>query len=191
MFCTGKLQCFVPLDYNVLSKGITMEIEKKYLVKSIPFSLDKYDRNDVSQGYISTSPVIRIRKKDDKHILTIKGGGLSVREEYELNITAEEYENLSGKVDGNLIEKTRYLLPDKDFGESDSTLTIELDVFHGLFEGLIYAEVEFPDEESMKKYNPPAFFDREVTDYHNFTNASLSEMSRSDIDTFLHGLGIR
>ena len=168
-----------------------MEIEKKYLIKNIPFSLEGYEHHEISQGYISTSPVIRIRKKDDMNILTIKGGGLSVREEYELPITDEEYTNLSEKVSGNLIKKTRYLIPDNQFENKSSLLTIELDIFHGAFEGLIYAEVEFPDEESMKKYNPPAFFDREVTEDFNFTNASLSEMQSSDINDFLRGLGIR
>ena len=165
-----------------------MEIEKKYLVNKLPFSPEEYEHHEISQGYISTSPGIRIRKNDDEYILTIKGKGLTMREEHELFITSEEYESLTEKVSGNLIEKTRYLIPDKCFGNPDSTLTIELDIFHGRFEGLIYAEVEFPDEDSMKKYNPPAFMGREVSDDFIYSNASLSTMDSAAIEAFMTAL---
>ena len=47
-----------------------MEIERKYLIKEIPFSLKTYPYKELEQGYISTSPVIRIRKADERYILT-------------------------------------------------------------------------------------------------------------------------
>ena len=181
-------QATVRLSCIYLMKGNVMEIERKYLIKNIPFSVGAFEHHEISQGYISTSPVIRVRKNDDEYILTIKGKGLTMREEHELFITAEEYESLTEKVSGNLIEKTRYLIPDKCFGKPDSTLTIELDIFHGCFEGLIYAEVEFPDEDSMKKYNPPAFMDREVSDDFLYSNASLSTMDSAATEAFMRAL---
>ena len=33
-----------------------MEIERKYLIKEIPFSLEAYPYKELEQGYISTSP---------------------------------------------------------------------------------------------------------------------------------------
>ncbi|MBR1673511.1 MAG: CYTH domain-containing protein [Eubacterium sp.] len=156
-----------------------MEIERKYLVKYLPEDLESYPHSEISQSYISTRPVIRIRRNDDRFILTVKSSGLISREEYELLLTEEEYTNLSKKAEGNIIEKTRYKIPEKD------GLTIELDIFHGIFDRLIYAEVEFPDMEAAEKYNPPAFFGREVTNDGLYQNSSLSRMSASDIEKLL------
>ena len=92
--------------------------------------------------------------------------GLMAREEYNLPLTQEAYEHLKPKADGLVISKTRYLIPEKD------GLTIELDVFHDDYEGLLLAEVEFPSEDAANTYTAPAWFGRDVTfssDYHNST----------------------
>ena len=152
-----------------------MEIERKYLVKYLPEDLESYPHSLISQAYISTSPVIRIRRNGERFILTVKSSGLISREEYELLLTEEEYESLKKKAEGNVIEKTRYKIPEKD------GLTIELDIFHGIFDGLIYAEVEFPDMETAEQYTAPDFFGREVTGDGFYQNSSLSRMSEEDI----------
>ena len=36
----------------------------------IPFSLAAYEMHHLEQGYLSTAPVVRIRKDDDNYILT-------------------------------------------------------------------------------------------------------------------------
>ncbi|SCW28672.1 CYTH domain-containing protein [Eubacterium ruminantium] len=159
-----------------------MEIERKFLVKNLPVNFESYPHHIISQGYISTSPVIRIRRSDDRYILTVKSQGLLAREEFETEITAEQFENLSKKVDGNVISKIRYKIPEKD------GLTIELDIFKEKFDGLIYAEVEFPDIESAQKYNPPAYFGREVTNNSIYQNSSLSSMSDEEIKNFFKSL---
>ena len=79
---------------------------------------------------------------DDDYFLTYKSKGLMSREEYNLPLTAEAYEHLKPKADGILITKDRYVIPEKD------GLFIELDVFHGEYEGVLLAEVEFPTEEA-------------------------------------------
>ena len=69
-----------------------MEIEKKYLVKELPEDLSSFPSRKLTQSYISRSPVIRLRKieeetsegKTESYVLTVKGDGLSVREEFEL-----------------------------------------------------------------------------------------------------------
>ena len=40
-----------------------MEIERKFLVKYLPEGLENYPHSEISQAYISTRPVIRIRQK--------------------------------------------------------------------------------------------------------------------------------
>ena len=58
-----------------------MEIERKYLIRQLPNHLNDYPHDEISQAYISTDPVIRIRKKNEDYILTIKSKGLLAREE--------------------------------------------------------------------------------------------------------------
>ena len=47
-----------------------MEIERKYLISSLPEHLEQYPHRQLEQGYLSTSPVVRVRKDDDKYELT-------------------------------------------------------------------------------------------------------------------------
>lgn len=161
-----------------------MEIERKFLVKKeqIPQDLEKYPHNELEQAYIITNPVLRIRKKNDIYILTYKGPGLMKREEVEFPLTKEAYDKLLAKTDGNIITKTRYKIPEKD------NLTIEFDIFSGLFEGLFLAEVEFPDEETAITYIPPAWFGKEVTAENTFHNSTLSCMNEKEITRLIKEL---
>ncbi len=52
---------------------------------------------------------------------------------------------------------------------------IELDVFEDAHEGLVVAEVEFPDEETAQAYRPADWFGEEVTGDPHYSNAWLSE----------------
>lgn len=88
-----------------------MEIEKKYLIHKLPENLDTYPCKKIQQAYLCTNPVVRIRRQDDQYILTYKGKGLMVREEYNLPLNQEAYEHLLEKADGLILTKTRYLLP--------------------------------------------------------------------------------
>ena len=111
-----------------------MEIERKYLLDQLPENLTSYPCKKIEQGYLSTEPVVRIRRSDDEYYLTYKSKGLMVREEYNLPLTKESYLHLREKADGVLISKTRYLLP-----LTGTDLTIELDVFDAPYEGLYLA----------------------------------------------------
>lgn len=163
-----------------------MEIERKYLIPILPTDLETYPHHEIEQGYLNTSPVVRIRKQDDDYFLTYKGGGLLAREEYNLPLNQTSYEHLRTKVDGNLITKTRYLLPLTDLSwkdgfvcPADEKLTIELDVFSSPLT-LWMAEVEFSSLEMANAFIAPDWFGEDVTmnsDYHNST------MSRKHYDS--------
>ena len=165
-----------------------MEIERKFLADPSALSLDQYSKKEMSQGYISTDPVIRIRRSNDSYILTVKSGGLLAHEEFETELTEEQFVRLSAKADGTFLSKTRYLIP---YSFSGSELTIELDVFHGALKGLIYAEVEFDSIEAAKAFTPPSWFLREVTEDGSFTNAALSRLLPEEIPVFLDKLGLK
>ncbi|SFO30813.1 CYTH domain-containing protein [Pseudobutyrivibrio sp. UC1225] len=142
-----------------------MEIERKFLLKELP-DISEYEYVDIEQGYLSIKPTIRIRKKNDKYILTYKGIGLMVREELEVHINSETYNHLMEKIDGHPITKRRYFIPLDSY-------TIELDIFSGHMEGLIMAEVEFPSVEEADAFTPPPWFGDDVTRDIRYQNSSM------------------
>jgi CYTH domain-containing protein len=146
-----------------------MEIERKFLVSEIPTDLSAYKLRIIEQGYLSTHPVVRVRRDNDDYYLTYKGGGMMAREEYNLPLTKEAYEHLLLKADGNIIRKHRYEIPD------GSGKTIELDVFDGVFEGTILAEVEFDSIEEANAYQPPAWLIKDVTNDRSYHNSNMSK----------------
>lgn len=146
-----------------------MEIERKFLVSDIPSDLTNYKCHLIEQGYLSTKPVVRVRKDNDSYWLTYKGGGMMAREEYNLPLTKESYEHLIKKADGNIITKHRYEIPD------GTGKTIELDIFDGLFEGTIFAEVEFDSIEEANSYIPPSWLTKDVTHEKAYHNSHMSQ----------------
>ena len=149
-----------------------MEIERKFTVKTLPDHLEDYPHSRLTQAYLCTDPVLRIRRDGEGYIFTYKGSGLMVREEYNLPLTREAFDHLLPKADGAIIEKTRYRIPLAEYAVSNGEkqpLTAELDLFT-LPKPLQMVEVEFPDEESARSFIPPDWFGEDVTDnpaYHN------------------------
>lgn len=145
-----------------------MEIERKYLIRRLPENLSQYQCNKIAQGYICTNPVVRIRKSDDEYYLTYKGKGLMAREEYNLPLTQEGYEHMLPKIDGRLIEKSRYLIP------LEGKLTAELDIFEGDLAPLIIVEVEFDSLDAANSFIPPEWFGEDVTESRKYHNSNLA-----------------
>ena len=143
-----------------------MEIERKYLVKTLPDHLDQYESKKIAQGYLCTEPVVRIRRSNDDYYLTYKGDGLMVREEYNLPLTKESYG--LPKIDGLLIAKTRYLIP------LNEHLTAELDIFEKDLAPLTLVEVEFDSVEEADKFTAPDWFGEDVTNSGKYHNSYLS-----------------
>lgn len=154
-----------------------MEIERKFTIKSLPKNIDSFEKRELEQAYLCRGTVVlRCRRSNDDYILTYKSKiGVEVNdndiarscEEVELPLTKEAYENLKSKADGQVITKTRYILP------FENDLKIELDVFHGYLEGLVFAEVEFKSEEEAKVFKAPDWFDKDVTFDSRYCNAVM------------------
>ena len=147
-----------------------MEIEKKYLVSHIPDNLDEFHCRHIEQGYLSTNPVVRVRRDNDEYYLTYKGKGMMVREEYNLPLNEKSYYHLREKADGNIITKTRFLIPLED-GH-----TAELDIFEGKFAGMLLVEVEFSSIEDANSFVPPKWFGKDVTNDGHYHNSYLSKI---------------
>ncbi len=153
-----------------------MEIERKFLVKTMP-ELTGAKVKKIEQGYLCSGPIVRIRKSNEDYILTYKSkAGLSQdyaiqNEEVELPLTREAYEHLREKIDGALVEKSRYVLA------VGGRLWAELDVFEGRLSGLVLAEVEFASEEEAKNFVPPDWLGEDVSGDRAFSNAYLSRVA--------------
>ena len=150
-----------------------MEIERKYLVKRLPDNLDQYPHCEIEQGYLCTSPTLRIRRMGDVYWLTVKektassSTAIHNREE-EFQLDEEKYKHLKAKCDGHMVLKTRYKIPVGD-------LTAELDVFHGRHEGLRVVEVEFPSTQAADSFTPPDWFGQDVSTDPHYRNSYLSQ----------------
>ena len=59
-------------------------------------------------------------------------------------------------------------------------MIIELDVFHGIFEGIIFAEIEFSSEKRAEEFKVPDWFDKELTG--KITNNMMTKMSKEEFD---------
>ena len=162
-----------------------MEIENKYLIRELPENLDLFEKKEIEQAYLNRHPVLRIRKSNDNYILTYKmkksesADGPLVNEEIEAALTKEAFEHLKEKADGNPIVKTRYIIPYQNGGKD---YTIELDVFHGKLEGLVFAEVEFESEEDARSFVKPDWFGKDVSGDKRYMNAFMTELE--DLSVF-------
>lgn len=166
-----------------------MEIERKFLLKEIPENLDTCPYHLIEQGYLCTSPVVRIRRQNDEYYMTYKGSGMMSREEYNLPLTKEAYEHLLPKTDGNVISKKRYLIPlsSEEINPEclsllgGASLTVELDEFAPPFAPLLLAEIEFPTEEAANAFRMPDWFSEDVTQDVRYHNSHMSKMSPASI----------
>ena len=145
-----------------------MEIERKFLLASLPGGASQYESSEIEQAYISVDPTIRLRRRNDNYYLTVKKNGLLAREEMELSITKSQFDHLWKKIETNVIHKTRFLVP------LQGGLTAEADVYHGVLSGLMTVEVEFESIEQAKQFNPPDWFGADVSDDPRYSNSSLA-----------------
>ena len=116
---------------------MAQEIERKFLVGEIPSGLAFDSEDEIDQGYLVTGETeVRLRRRGDRHLLTVKRGhGLS-RDEVEVPLERESFEALWPLTEGHRVEKTRRTTP-LDAG------TLEVDTYSGALAGLVTAEIEF------------------------------------------------
>lgn len=148
------------------------EIERKFLVKSEAFKDQAFNSYDIRQGFLNSAPVrtVRIRLKNDKGLLTIKGkssaDGLS-RFEWEKEIPKTDAEALLLLCEKRIIDKTRYEV-------KVGNHTFEVDEFYGDNQGLIIAEVELNSKTDT--FEKPDWLGEEVTGDIKYYNSNLSKL---------------
>lgn len=153
-----------------------LEIERKFLVVDDSYKQLAISHYTIIQGYIcrESGRTVRVRLKSDSNglntaFLTIKGksaDGMLARFEWEKEINWEDAKQLMTLCHGNIIDKTRWLIPAVEEG-----LYWEVDEFHGHKEGLTIAEIELSAEDQSVVI--PDFVGQEVTSDRQYYNSNM------------------
>jgi adenylate cyclase len=155
---------------------MSLEIERKFLVKNEDFKKESYQQKQIKQGYLNSDKnrTVRVRIANNNAFITIKGKSNTAgttRFEWEKEIDIVEAEQLLLLCEPSIIDKTRFYVKNENH-------IYEVDVFYGDNDGLIVAEIELKSEnENFKK---PSWLALEVTGNKNYYNSSLSKFPFKD-----------
>jgi len=146
---------------------MAIEIERKFLILNTDF-LEGLQGTEFKQGYLNREgATVRVRVAGDKAFLTIKGKtqGIS-RSEFEYPIPVNDAEAMLATLCAlPPIEKTRYLI-------DHANKCWEVDVFHGVNQGLIVAEIELNSENENVPL--PNWIGVEVSHESRYFNSQLA-----------------
>jgi CYTH domain-containing protein len=148
-----------------------IEIERKFLVKGDAYKNEASSKIRIIQGFLNTHPnrTVRVRVKGDLGFITVKGisneSGTS-RFEWEKEIALRDAEALLRLCEETIIEKNRYEIPMGRY-------IFEVDEFLGANAGLVIAEIELQDENSI--FERPVWLGEEVTGQIKYYNSLLSK----------------
>jgi adenylate cyclase len=154
-----------------MTKHTGKEVERKFVLAAAPDGVEQHPAKALAQGYIAIDPAgseVRVRRKDEETLMTVKIGIGLVRGEEEFVIEPERFERLWAMTDGRQVVKTRYFVP------LDDGLTAEIDLYDGKLEGLVTAEIEFPDEAAALAYQAPEWLGTDVTGDTRYSNQTLA-----------------
>ena len=147
-----------------------MEIERKFLVNKEKWELvSKPSPKRIVQAYLVRTPekTIRVRIKDEKGFLTIKGPTVGIsRSEFEYEIPLNEANELIEQFADKIIEKYRFEI-------TIGNHLWEVDEFHGKLEGLMIAEIELTSEDEA--FEKPDWVTEDVSMDQQYFNSNLVE----------------
>jgi adenylate cyclase len=144
------------------------EIERKFRIRDVPAALG--DGTRLRQAYLAVDGDVEVRVRSHggvTHVLTIKGGSGLERAEVEVEIDVATFDTLWGLASSRRIDKTRHRLPVGDH-------IAEVDVYAGVLDGLVVAEVEFASRQDAEAFTEPAWFGEELTGDPRWSNAALA-----------------
>ena len=165
----GQLELFADAGGSgTEGRVMGLEIERKFLVDRVPADLAIDSEDEIAQGYLSVGEdQVRLRRRGDRHVLTVKRGAGLEREEVEVPLAKESFEELWPLTEGRRLEKTRRTT-------AAAAGTIEIDTYHGPLDGLVTAEIEFADADAARAFQPSPWFVRELTGDESYSNERLA-----------------
>ncbi|HAR22576.1 MAG: CYTH domain-containing protein [Schleiferiaceae bacterium] len=144
------------------------EIERKFLVAHQAWRESVNTIHVYRQGYLSydSERTVRVRATEVTGYLTIKGitEGLT-RDEFEYEIPLADALALLQLCERPAVEKKRYIVP-------NGAHVWEVDVFEGVNEGLVVAEIELGSEDEA--FDKPNWLGNEVSGDRKYSNSALS-----------------
>lgn len=170
-------------------KYARIERERRFLLAQFPSDATVVRNRRITDHYIEGT-TLRLRKQcyDDglttfklTQKLPMRGNGAQQGFITSMYLTQDEFHVLA-QLPAKKLTKTRFSVP--PFG---------IDVFDGLLEGLILAEVEFDSADAAEAVPVPSFAAGEVSSDDRFTGGQLVRASRQDLKNWLveYGLPIR
>lgn len=158
-----------------------LEIEKKYKVKRLPQNLDEFEHKIIEQSYLNKGGApIRLRKFiKGEQIQCILSKKARVEEgsfeciEHNIELPENIYQELLNAKEGRTIIKTRYKIP------LQNGLNVDLDLFHGFFEGVCVAEIEYKSVEQANNYRVPEWLGEELTNSEKLANGYMATQASS------------
>ena len=167
---------------------IEIELEKTYLMKSLPTDLAEFPHHEILDIYLpaeAVHPTLRLRKRGDSYAMTKKSlldeSNASESEEHTIKLTKAEFDSLA-IIHGKRVRKNRYAYVYKGYDA-------EIDVFEDDLKGLVMADFEFKTIKEKNAFGMPDFCLVEVTDDETFAGGMLCGKKYADIEGRLKELG--
>jgi CYTH domain-containing protein len=157
---------------------VATEIERKFLVSSDGWKRAAVRAARIRDGLVAidNGRHARVRILDDSATIALKGPleGMG-RYEYEYGIPlADAEEMLHTMCDGRILEKRRHYVP-------HAGLTWEVDVYDGILDGVVIAEVEL--DRADREVPLPDWVGREVTGDARFSKHRMLDERRRALAT--------
>lgn len=154
------------------------EVERKWLIKELPDLTGKkvvlYERYFL---FIDTQREIRIQKKGDVYEFERKVQVSDLtRDVQKFKISEEEFLELKKQAVRSIIREGYLFL---------NSPNISIKIYHGDYENLLRAEVEFENEEDAKEFIPLPWFGNEITHTYLARDKDLVGLSREDFLSIL------
>jgi CYTH domain-containing protein len=173
-------------SYMPPEKYARVERERRFLLAQFPSNVTVVRNRLISDNYIEGT-TLRLREQhyDDglttfklTQKLPLRGEGSQQGFITSMYLTHDEFQVLA-HLPARKLTKTRFSVP--PFG---------IDVFDGLLQGLILAEVEFDSAAAAEAFSIPSFVAGEVSADDRFTGGQLVRASRRDIQNWLLDYGV-
>ena len=154
------------------------EIERKFFVKQMP-DLSGIEPLHYERYFLSRANGVeeRISKVNEKFVYEKKTEISSLeRSREKKEISQQQFNELKEKA-SEAIVRDRYNIP------SNPEATIQ--IYHGKFEGLVRAEVEFKSEEEAKSFVPFLWMGKEMTELPIARDSKLLDLTNEEFQGYL------
>lgn len=155
------------------------EIERKFLVNELPDLMSKEKVSYERYFLFSDNGVeLRVQRKENKFELERKVKISDVeRTREKIEISEAEFDLLKSLANISII---------RDSYKISDAPDISIKVYHGKYEGLVRAEVEFDSIEELEKFEAPEWFGKEITHSPLVRDAELLRLSAEEFKALLN-----